>query len=96
MRYPASEKIEIIRLVEQSALSARKTLDRLGVPSHPSRARMCKYHPGTFPLFIPKACAKSAKMPKGLPPIRGWQNPPAPEELTHAFRSPMTSPISTE
>ena len=32
MRYPASEKIEIIRLVEQSALSARKTLARLGVP----------------------------------------------------------------
>ena len=30
MRYPVSEKIEIIRLVEQSALSARKTLDRLG------------------------------------------------------------------
>jgi len=32
MRYPASEKIEIILLVEQSALLARKTLDRLGVP----------------------------------------------------------------
>ena len=32
MRYPASEKIEIIRLVEQSALLARKTLERLGVP----------------------------------------------------------------
>jgi putative transposase len=32
MRYPASEKIEIIRLVELSALSACKTLDRLGVP----------------------------------------------------------------
>jgi len=32
MRYPASEKIEIIRLVELSALSARKTLERLGVP----------------------------------------------------------------
>ena len=32
MRYPASEKAEIIRLVERSASSARKTLDRLGVP----------------------------------------------------------------
>jgi putative transposase len=32
MRYPASEKIEIIRIVEQSPLSARKTLDRIGVP----------------------------------------------------------------
>ena len=32
MRYPAFEKLEIIRLVEQSHLPARQTLDRLGVP----------------------------------------------------------------
>jgi len=32
MRYPASEKIEIIKLVEQSHLSVRQTLDRLGIP----------------------------------------------------------------
>jgi transposase-like protein len=32
MRYPASEKLEIIRLVEQSHLPARNTLDRLGIP----------------------------------------------------------------
>ena len=32
MRYPASEKLEIIRLVEQSDLPARQTLDRLGIP----------------------------------------------------------------
>jgi transposase InsO family protein len=32
MRYPASEKLEIIRLVEQSHLPARKTLEKLGVP----------------------------------------------------------------
>jgi putative transposase len=32
MRYPASEKLEIIRLVEQSALPVRRTLDRLGIP----------------------------------------------------------------
>ena len=31
MRYPAAEKAEIIRLVEQSHLSARHTLDRIGV-----------------------------------------------------------------
>ena len=30
MRYPASEKIEIIRIVEQSPLSARRTLDQSG------------------------------------------------------------------
>jgi len=32
MRYPASEKFEIIKLVEQSHLSVRQTLDRLGIP----------------------------------------------------------------
>ena len=31
MRYPASEKLEIIRLVEQSHLPAKRTLDRLGI-----------------------------------------------------------------
>jgi len=32
MRYPASEKLEIIRLVEQSHLPVRRTLEKLGVP----------------------------------------------------------------
>jgi transposase InsO family protein len=32
MRYPASEKLEIIRLVESSHLSARRTLQKLGIP----------------------------------------------------------------
>jgi transposase-like protein len=32
MRYPASEKLEIIRLVEGSHLPAKRTLDRLGIP----------------------------------------------------------------
>ena len=32
MRYPASEKLEIIRLVEQSTLSVRRTLDKLDIP----------------------------------------------------------------
>ena len=31
MRYPASEKLEIIRIVEQSQLSAKQTLDKLGI-----------------------------------------------------------------
>ena len=33
MRYPASEKLEIIRLVERSHLRVRRTLDKLGIPS---------------------------------------------------------------
>jgi putative transposase len=32
MRYPASEKIEIIRLVERSHLPARRTLQAIGIP----------------------------------------------------------------
>src|ERR1700710_2631822 len=32
MRYPASEKAEIIALVEQSHLPAKRTLDKLGIP----------------------------------------------------------------
>jgi len=32
MRYPASEKLEIIRLVEQSHLPAKRTLDKIGIP----------------------------------------------------------------
>jgi transposase InsO family protein len=32
MRYPASEKLEIIRIVEQSHLPARRTLEQLSIP----------------------------------------------------------------
>ena len=32
MRYPASEKLEIIRLVEQSHLPVKRTLGKLGIP----------------------------------------------------------------
>jgi putative transposase len=33
MRYPVSEKLEIIRLVERSHLPVRRTLDKLGIPA---------------------------------------------------------------
>ena len=32
MRYPASEKLEIIRLVEESTLLVRRTLEKIGIP----------------------------------------------------------------
>ena len=32
MRYPTAEKLEIIRLVEQSSLSVRRTLFQFGIP----------------------------------------------------------------
>jgi RNA-directed DNA polymerase len=40
MRYPASEKAEIIQLVEQSHLPAKRTLDKLGIP----RATFYRWH----------------------------------------------------
>jgi len=32
MRYPAAEKLEIIRLLEQSHLPVRRTLAKIGIP----------------------------------------------------------------
>jgi len=43
MRYPASEKLEIIQLVEQSHLPARRTLDKLGI-SRPTFYRWYDRH----------------------------------------------------
>ena len=40
MRYPASEKLEIIRIVEQSHLAARRTLEQLGIP----RRAFCRWY----------------------------------------------------
>ena len=35
MRYPASEKFEIIRIVEQSHIPVRRTLAQIGIPPTP-------------------------------------------------------------
>ena len=40
MRYPASEKLEIIRIVEQSHLPAKRTLDQLDIP----RRTFCRWY----------------------------------------------------
>ena len=45
MRYPASEKTEIIRLVEQSHLPARRTLEKLGIPGRLFTAGMITISP---------------------------------------------------
>ena len=44
MRYPASEKLEIIRLVERSHLPVRRTLDKLGIPSTTFYRWYDRYH----------------------------------------------------
>jgi Homeodomain-like domain len=38
--YPASEKLEIVRIVEQSRLPARRTLEQLGIP----RRTFCRWY----------------------------------------------------
>ena len=40
MRYPASEKLEIIRIVEHSHLPARRTLEQLGI----ARRTFCRWY----------------------------------------------------
>jgi hypothetical protein len=40
MRYPASEKLDIIRTVEGSHLPAKQSLDMLGIP----RAAFCRWY----------------------------------------------------
>ena len=40
MRYPASEKLEIIKIVEQSHLPTRRTLEQLGIP----RRTFCRWY----------------------------------------------------
>ena len=46
MGYPTSEKTEIIQLVEQSALSAHKTLEQLEAPRAPFCRWYNRYHTG--------------------------------------------------
>lgn len=48
MRYPASEKLEIIRTVERSHLSAKQTLDKIGIPRPTFYRWYDKYLDGGF------------------------------------------------
>jgi putative transposase len=48
MRYPASEKAEIIRLVEQSPLPVKRTLEKLGIP-RATFYRWCDLYQGGGP-----------------------------------------------
>jgi transposase-like protein len=46
MRYPASEKLEIIRTVETSHLPVRRTLDKIGIPKTTFYAWLDRYAAG--------------------------------------------------
>jgi putative transposase len=48
MRYPASEKLEIIRTVETSHLPVRRSLDKIGIPKTTFYAWLDRYAAGGF------------------------------------------------
>ncbi len=58
MRYPASEKLEVIRLVERSHLPAKQTLDMLGIP----RTTFYRWYE-RYRLEGPKGLEDKASMP---------------------------------
>jgi transposase InsO family protein len=85
MRYPASEKIEIIRLVEQSHLSVRETLERIGIP----RATFYRWY-DLYQTGGPEALEDRRPGPK-----RAWNRIPDAmrEQIIHlALEEPELSP----
>ena len=60
MRYPAAEKLEIIRLVEQSHLPVRRTLAKIGIP------------PTTFYRWYDRLVTGGLSKPKNFPGF--WEN----------------------
>ena len=85
MRYPACEKLEIIRLVEQSHLPIRRTLDKIGIP----RATFYRW----YDLY---RCGGPEALEDGRPgPDRAWNR--IPEEIQQklvdlALEEPDLSP----
>ena len=76
MRYPACEKLEIIRLVEQSHLPVRRTLDKIGIP----RATFYRW----YDLY---RCGGPEALEDGRPgPDRAWNR--IPEEVQQQARRP--------
>ena len=59
MRYSASDKTEIIRLVEQSHLPARQTLEKLGIPR------------SSFYRWYDRKSARRTRSPRGSPLTAG-------------------------
>jgi len=85
MRYRAAEKLEIIRLVEQSSLSVRRTLAQLGIPR------------STFYAWYERYLARGAgALEDGQPaPRRVWNKLPdtvAEAVLALALEEPELSP----
>lgn len=59
MRYSAPEKLEIIRIVEQSHLPARKTLEQLGIPRRTFSRWYDRYLDGGSEVLVDRPSAPS-------------------------------------
>ena len=71
MRYPASEKLEIIRLVEQSHLPARRTLEKLGV-SRATFYRWCDLYQTGGPEALEDRSSQAGRVWNRIPDaVRG-------------------------
>jgi putative transposase len=85
MRYRAAEKLEIIRLVEQSSLPVRRTLAQLGIP----RATFYRWYEG----YLARG---AGALEDGQPaPRRVWNKLPpkvAAAVLALALQEPELSP----
>ena len=85
MRYPPAEKVEIIRLVEQSHLPVRRTLEMIGIP----RATFYRWY-DLYQTGGPKALDDRSPRPS-----RVWNRIPDPirDKLIHlALEQPELSP----
>lgn len=70
MRYPASEKLEIIRLVEHSNLTTKQTLDRLGIPRRTFYRWYDRYLNGGPEALEDRSSAPSRVWNLALDPVR--------------------------
>ena len=85
MRYPAAEKLEIIRLVEQSPLPVRHTLAKLGIP----RATFYRWYDRYYSSGLEALNDRSPR------PDRVWNRIPDPERqriVQLALDEPALSP----
>ena len=81
MRYSASEKLEIIQLVEQSSLSVRRTLAPIGIPRSTFYGWYSRYLEGGIEA-----------LEDGKPrPRRIWNK--IPDEITRSRRRSLTWPL---
>ncbi len=85
MRYPAAEKLEIIRLVEQSHLPVRRPLANIGIPP-----TTCYRWYDRFIVYGPEGLEDRPSSPS-----RGWNRIPEAvrdQNMTLAREEPELSP----